>query len=89
MLFLDFLDLFDRFVSQLECARVVSVDDLIFQSIVKHQVEQGLDLVLHGCAGVLVFPSDSGNTLVHAAFHMAGTDIHHSHIVDSRTILPS
>lgn len=38
MLFLDFLDLFDRFVSQLECARVVSVDDLIFQSIVKLQL---------------------------------------------------
>ena len=30
----------------------------------------------------MLFPSDSGNTLVHTAFHMAGTDIHYSHMLN-------
>ena len=37
---------------------------------------------------MLLFAADDGNALLHAAFHMAGPDVHDSHLIDAGTVGP-
>lgn len=82
------LNLFDGFFSKVKCARVIPVDQLVLKGIVKHEVEQRFDFVLHGGAGVLLFASNGGRPLFHTAFYMTGTNVHDPHTIDRRAVGP-
>ena len=38
---------------------------------------------------MLLSASNSGHALFHAAFHMTGSNVHNSHLVNCRTVRPS
>lgn len=89
VLFFDGSDLFDGFLRQVECPGIVPVHELILKGVVQHQVEQGLDLVLHRRGWTLLNTPDDRDAFLHAALHMARTNVKYPHFIHAGAILPS